>query len=88
MLNNLSKLFETMGKFFTTASIRSSLAIIVTLLSFGIIYKVVWDAHVTVEEMGVITAIIGVQTFILGYYFGTSKNETDKNKKDLDNSIV
>jgi hypothetical protein len=58
-------------------NIRSILAVLITLLSFGIIYKVAWNGTITVDDMGLISSITPILAFILGYYFGSNKDTSD-----------
>lgn len=61
----------------TKTNIRSTLAIMITLLSFGIIYRAGWDREITTEDMGLISSVTPILAFILGYYFGSNKDYTD-----------
>lgn len=64
-------------KLFTKSNIRSTLAIMVTLLCFGVIYRVSWDRSITTDDMGLIAAVTPILTITLSYYFGSNKDATD-----------
>lgn len=59
---------------------RGFIAVCTILLTFGLIFRTLSDGKITVEEMGLVTAVTNLATFVYGFYFGTSKNETDRQR--------
>jgi lipoprotein signal peptidase len=76
---------ELFGKI-TSKDIRNILAVIIVLGSFILVYLVIIKAippenrDIAHTSLGFILG--GAMAGVVGYYFGSSKNETDKAKKD------
>lgn len=71
-------------KIFYMAKERAIISYMTIILVFGVVFFVLGDNKITVEEMGIVTAVIGLAGFVYGYYFGTSKGESDRQKSDTD----
>lgn len=76
----MSKFIVSIKNLFTTASIRSSLALIITFFSCYVIFVVVHKPKISTEDMAVMGQVIALDMLALQYYFGTTKSETDRSK--------
>jgi len=76
----MSKFIVSIKSLFSTASIRSSLALIVTFFTCYVIFMIVNKSKISTEDMAVMGQVITLDMLAIQYYFGTSKSETDRSK--------
>lgn len=75
---------------FTKAEIRSTLAVLYVIMAFVCTIMVIKKA-IPVENEAIAHTILGSMwatgSMIIGYYFGSSKNESDKEMKSKDSTL-
>lgn len=79
---------KPMINFFTTLSqnTRSIIAVIITLLSFAFLFLTAFHV-IPISNQGIVNTAIGfilsAMSGIAGYYFGSAKDASDKQKADI-----
>jgi len=73
-----------MNEFFRKAGIRNAIAIVVVVGCFLLLYFLLFHpmppGNKDVLNIAVGSVLSGGLAQVVGYYFGSSKNESDKNK--------
>lgn len=77
----MEKFFDSLGK-----AARSIIAFMIVILSFGFLYFLLYK-KVPAENRDILTLSTGIVLGVLGtvasYYFGSSKDKSDKDKADI-----